>query len=338
MAGSKIPIVDVSALSLENENFDFKNISPAGVVHLQNLGSHLTSALSQNGFVYIAGHGLDQELVQQALSTSLEFFQLDLKSKTKVVMGCEYQGWVGQGREQFQGEEESEAEAEKARESYNVRDISSGGKFPDQNCPALRSSLTRMASALHQLSLRLLACISIGIGQTPSLLPSLHQGILSQGTSEEIANCSNLRSLYYPALERRQCVEVNPPKVKTKLVRCGEHSDYGSITLLIQDREGGLEAKINRVWQSLPPLPGTIVINVGDMLESLSGGLLPATLHRVVVSNDKMVAARQSLAFFVQPDDHVQCGPLTGPSSAYPSITAREHLEKRVKEAFGSRL
>ena len=52
-------------------------------------------------------------------------------------MGCEYQGWVGQGRELFKGEEKSE---EEARESYNVRDISPGGKFPYQNCPALRSA------------------------------------------------------------------------------------------------------------------------------------------------------------------------------------------------------
>ena len=65
MAGSTIPLVDVSALSLENEDFDLENISPAEAVHLQNLGSHLTSALRQNGFVYIAGHGLDQQLVQQ---------------------------------------------------------------------------------------------------------------------------------------------------------------------------------------------------------------------------------------------------------------------------------
>ena len=65
MAGSKIPLVDMSALSLENEDFDLENISPVGSVHLQNLGIQLTSALSQNGFVYIAGHGVDQQLVKQ---------------------------------------------------------------------------------------------------------------------------------------------------------------------------------------------------------------------------------------------------------------------------------
>ena len=79
----------------------------------------------------------------QALSTSLEFFQLGLKSKNEVVMGGEYQGWVGQGRELFQGEErneEGEVEAEEVRESYNVRNISDSGKFPDQTCPELRSA------------------------------------------------------------------------------------------------------------------------------------------------------------------------------------------------------
>ena len=63
MSGSTVSVVDVSALSLENEDFDLENISEA--VDVQLLGSRLNSALQQNGFVYIAGHGVDQQLVQQ---------------------------------------------------------------------------------------------------------------------------------------------------------------------------------------------------------------------------------------------------------------------------------
>ena len=73
-------------------------------------------------------------------------------------MGSEYQGWVGEGRELFRGEEKSETEEAESRESYNVRNISAGsmmmiifstiiviiistgGKFPDQSCPTLRSA------------------------------------------------------------------------------------------------------------------------------------------------------------------------------------------------------
>ena len=63
MSGSTIPVVDVSALSLENKDFDLETISQAE--DLQRLGIHLVSTLQQNGFVYIAGHGVDPELVQQ---------------------------------------------------------------------------------------------------------------------------------------------------------------------------------------------------------------------------------------------------------------------------------
>ena len=67
MSGSTIPVVDVSALSLENKDFDLENISQAE--DLQRLGIRLVSALQQNGFVYIAGHGVDQQLVQQVEDT-----------------------------------------------------------------------------------------------------------------------------------------------------------------------------------------------------------------------------------------------------------------------------
>ena len=56
-------MVDVSALSLENKDFDLENISQGE--NLQRLGIRLVSALQQHGFVYITGHGVDQQLVQQ---------------------------------------------------------------------------------------------------------------------------------------------------------------------------------------------------------------------------------------------------------------------------------
>ena len=67
MSGSTIPVVDVSALSLENKDFDLENLCHGE--DLQHLGIHLVSALQQNGFVYIAGHGVDQQLVQQVEDT-----------------------------------------------------------------------------------------------------------------------------------------------------------------------------------------------------------------------------------------------------------------------------
>ena len=81
MSGSTIPVVDVSALSLENKDFDLENICHGE--DLQRLGSRLVSALQQNGFVYIAGHGVDQQPVQQVgpRLNKLVFFSVNILHK-----------------------------------------------------------------------------------------------------------------------------------------------------------------------------------------------------------------------------------------------------------------
>ena len=62
-------------------------------------------------------------------------------------------------------------------------------------------------------------------------------------------------------------------------------------------------------WIQADPLPGCLLVNVGDMLEALSGGRYPATRHRVRVPEQELRrrASRQSIVFFVHPDDEVAC-------------------------------
>lgn len=320
----KIPVVDISSISLakkeEPKEEDYRNLS-----------GKLAQALTQTGFVYITGHGVMEAVINKAREASLQFFQLEELVKTEHRMGPEYQGWVGQGREIFSQDSDVKTGQIEVRESYNVRDISPGGKFPDQNCPQLRPSLTSLASASHQLSLRLLTCLSLALGREPGLLASLHRGVLTQGCAGAVCNSSNLRSLLYPGL---------PPSLagRSGVGRCGEHRDYGTITLLYQDGEGGLEARTGcGSWMPVPPVAGTVLVNVGEMLESLSGGRFLATLHRVVVPQDPSTA-RQSVVFFLQPDSSVDCAPLEGPHPSYPSVTSGQHLQNRVKAVFGDRL
>jgi isopenicillin N synthase-like dioxygenase len=93
-------------------------------------------------------------------------------------------------------------------------------------------------------------------------------------------------------------------------------------------------------WLPADPIPDTLLVNVGDLLEGLSGGRFPATRHRVLVPTEEFRrrAPRQSIAFFVHPDDSVECGPLAGPDPRYPPVTARGHLEARFKATYGDKL
>ena len=85
-----------------------------------------------------------------------------------------------------------------------------------------------------------------------------------------------------------------------KELSLGEHTDYGIMTILLQDDAGGLERRCeDGQWVPVPHIPGTFVINLGDMLEISSNGAYKATGHRVRKSQDGH--DRVSMAFFFEP-------------------------------------
>merc|ERR1711953_85854 len=327
MGGVQIAVVDASKISLAREGApepeDFSEVA-----------KELCSAFQETGFAYLVNHGVDLHLVQQAMEKSLEFFSLHEGLKEKMGKGPEYQGWVAQGREIFDQDEGGNIAELEVRETFDMKNISPAGKFPDQTCPGLRPALTRLAEASKQVAERILKCVSLGLDQDLGFLAKMHRGMLSQGKDGEVGNASTLRSIHYPPIP-------DSLAARPGIVRCGEHSDYGTITILFQDSLGGLEAKsVTGDWLSADPITGAILINVGDLMENLTSGRFPATRHRVVVPEQEFRrrSARQSIAFFVHPDDQVMFSPLAGPDPRYPPVTALQHLENRFRATYGDKL
>ena len=89
----------------------------------------------------------------------------------------------------------------------------------------------------------------------------------------------------------------------------GEHTDYGLLTLLAQDDLGGLEVKTARGWIDAPPIEGTLVCNIGDMLDRLTGGQYRSTPHR---AKNVSGSGRLSFPFFFDPDFEAEIRPLPG--------------------------
>ncbi|XP_037074235.1 2-oxoglutarate-dependent dioxygenase ucsF-like [Pollicipes pollicipes] len=162
----------------------------------------------------------------------------------------------------------------------------------------------------------------------PVALTAGHRRMLRHG------GCAALRVLSYPPV---------PATVAPGAVRCASHTDYGTMTLLFQDELGGLEVETaDGVWTPAPPVPDTILVNVGDLMETWSSGRLRATKHRVVIPKEEALRrrARQSIAMFVEPDDDVLVRPLDG-DPRFAAVNAGEALRRKFAKtypAFASRL
>eukprot|EP00058_Branchiostoma_floridae_P014199 XP_002599687.1 hypothetical protein BRAFLDRAFT_70364 [Branchiostoma floridae] len=139
-------------------------------------------------------------------------------------------------------------------------------------------------------------------------------------------NGTNLRSLRYPPI---------PKVVKEDQLRCGEHTDLGCVTLLFQDRPG-LEVSTGKDnFVSAPPIPGTVVVNIGDMLQWWTADKLVSTKHRVIIPEtaEGQGQGRRSIAFFAHADSDVQLKCLDGSDKHKPMIV-RDYVKMKLHTTY----
>ena len=142
---------------------------------------------------------------------------------------------------------------------------------------------------------------------------------------------SILRMLHYPP-------QTEPPPEGS--VRAGAHEDINVITLLLGAEEGGLEVlHRNGQWLGVNPPAGSLVVNVGDMLQRLTNHVLPSTTHRVVNPKpERSRFPRYSTPFFLHfnPDYEIKtlpsCISADRPNRYPEPLKAQDFLEIRLKE------
>ena len=119
-----ISIVDLQNISI--------NIANPSSEHYANLAEEIKSCFGQIGFMYIKNHGIPPETIKNAMQESLNFFQLGKEVKEKTRKGVEYQGWVEQGREIFDQDEDGNIAQLEVRETFDMKNISAAAIFPDE--------------------------------------------------------------------------------------------------------------------------------------------------------------------------------------------------------------
>merc|ERR1712156_150457 len=161
-------------------------------------------AFSSVGFIYIKDHGIDEKLIEKSMEASKNYFQLPQDVKESFPRDpLVQQGYVAPGREIFDQKED--------------------GSKAVHEAPELRPCLTKLAQETKTLAFRILKSLALGLGLDQDFFVLCHQEILGP------KSISKLRSIYYPALSKIDLVSGH--------VRCGEHSDYGTITFLYQESQ-----------------------------------------------------------------------------------------------------
>ena len=172
-----------------------------------------------------------------------------------------------------------------------------------------------------------------------------HMGVLSRRLMGLIALSLDLPQDYFDAAFSDTTSAVRllhyPPQQaagQRNQLGAGAHTDWGAVTLLLQDDCGGLEVR-NAAgdWIEATPIPGTLVINLGDLIRRWTNDLYQSTMHRVL--NKVAGRDRYSVPTFCSPDYayRVECVPTCLPKSGvplYPTFTVGEHMKEMATRTY----
>ena len=158
---------------------------------------------------------------------------------------------------------------------------------------------------------------------------ALHIGLDREFFSEPLASGHSIfRAIHYPA----------QPELPEDGIRAAAHEDINLITLLMGASAEGLEVVSEQKWVPIHVTNDALVINVGDMLQRLTNGMLSSTTHRVVNPTlEKRHLPRYSMPFFVHPKEDMPLNCLEHCISAerpkaFSDITAGAYLHERLVE------
>jgi isopenicillin N synthase-like dioxygenase len=292
MASREPPVIDVSPLLAQAGAEDHDRRA--------DVAQAIDAACRDQGFFSIVGHGIDPALLARLESLAREFFALDDSEKAAIAMargGRAWRGWFPLGGELTSGVPDrkegiyfgEELAPDDPRVAQGLP-LHGPNLFPARPA-ALRTTVLECLDALTFLGHRLMTGFALALGLDAD-------GFDRALTADPVVL---FRIFHYPAL-------ADPDPDPGWGV--AEHTDYGLLTILFQDDGGGLELRTGDGWVEVPPHPGALVCNLGDMLERMTGGAYRSTPHRVrpPVGRDRIACP-----FFFDPGWDARVRPILEP-------------------------
>lgn len=312
-----LPIVDISGLSSPDP------ASQAAVA------AAIRAACLDKGFFYCVGHGVEPTLTGALFGQARAFFALPLDEKLKADKA---RSPANRGYEPLRGQVLEPGAPPDLKEGYYIGAevaeddpragayINVGPNVWPAGAPRFRPVMERYYETMHGVSLTLLRGLALSLA-----LPEDHFEGFAAGAS------ATLRLLHYPP---------QPAHPAPGEKGCGAHTDFGALTLLLQDDVGGLEVWDHGAegWIDAPPIAGAYVVNLGDLIARWTNGRYRSTQHRVINRSGR---ERYSVPFFFTGNPAQRIEPLPGclgkgETPLYPAVTVDAHIRERYAATYAS--
>lgn len=300
-AFQSVPVVDISALGSGDA------VAEAAAV------DQLRLAAERVGFLHITGHGIAPAVTERLMAAAMRLFDLPVADKMACYIGgsTNHRGYVPEGEETLGEGKRDRKEAFDLALDLPAGEVPQGHPMLGPNqwpaLPYFREDVMAYYAAAFHVGLRVMRGLAMALGQKRDSLDHLVATPPSQ-----------LRLIHYP----HDTDAVDAPGI-------GAHTDYECFTLLLATGPGLEVMNQDGHWIDAPPVPGALVVNIGDMMEFWSGGRFIATSHRV----RKVAQERYSFPLFFALDYDVELSPL-GQKKGRHTIRTGEHLFAQTAQTF----
>jgi isopenicillin N synthase-like dioxygenase len=312
MTFSEIPLVDISAWF------------SGSAQERKELAGRVNDVCAQVGFLYLSGHDVPQQSIDGCFAVARDFFALPRAEKLKLSAELTggHRGYVAPGTEST-----DIADLPDKKEAWDMGLVLDPGDAEPRVAarmgapnlwPPTPANFKPVVMGYFEAALNLARTMfeifAAGFG--------LDESEFADDLTRPIAQ---MRLIHYAPSDPRR---YDGPGI-------GAHTDYEALTILAQDKAGGLEVQNEAgEWVAAPFVPGTFVVNVGDLLAHWTNGVFTATNHRVLNNSG---VERYSIPLFFGPNYDTVIEPMAACVSddkpaAFPRITAGRYLADRLIE------
>ena len=278
----------------------------------RRVAGEIRAACSEFGFLNVANLPLPEGLLERVSAKAREFFALP--GEVKEAIGRSeldvISGYVGVAVEHLDTQQPGDL-----KESFSLNQASLG-LLDRWHIPVagFRETVLDLHDACARACASLLQATALSLDAPEDFFVDKHA-----------PHAGTVRFFHYPPVEHQPGAGQ---------LRAGSHTDYGTVTLVFQDGVEGLEAFVDGRWLTVPVVPGTVTVNVADLLSRWTNGIYRSPKHRVALPGADVTRSRYSTVFFYNPNSQVTVRCMDSCCSAdrprqFPPIEAGEFLRQR---------